>query len=305
MSEAAALLRKAMKGWGTNEKALIECIGTKTNAEIIKINEAYTNEIKRDLMKDIKDECSGDFENTLVAILTPSDMYDAQLLRKAMKGIGTTESLLTEVLCTRTPQHLAKVMTAYEAEFKRDLLSDLSDETSGKVCQVYETLARNAREGKGYEEKSSIEKDIKLLYDAGQNKLGTNESVFVRILTENSREYCEKLYYAYADEYGKALDAVIKSEMSGNLGKSLATLVTPLEIFFSENLYKSMKGVGTNDADLIRYIVSIRERCLVKTSKRFLSDYKATLAKWVEDECSGDYKKLLLKILDFFGDITK
>ena len=46
-----------------------------------------------------------------------------------MKGIGTDEEILVEVLCTRSYAHLEKVKAEYNEEYKRSLVDDVMDET--------------------------------------------------------------------------------------------------------------------------------------------------------------------------------
>ena len=68
-------------------------------------------------------------------------------------------------------------------------------------------------------------------------------------------------------------------------------------MFYATELYKSMKGFGTDDRKLIHIIVDRCEIDMVDVKQRFESQYNATLASWIKSECSFEYKDCLLYLI--------
>ena len=58
----------------------------------------------QDLIEDLNSELSKNLKTLVLALFEPRAIYDAHCLRKAMKGLGTDEAELIEILCTRTNQ---------------------------------------------------------------------------------------------------------------------------------------------------------------------------------------------------------
>src|SRR5690606_32593273 len=94
----ANALRSAMKGFGTNEKVLIQVLATTDPLQIATIRQAYTRLHRRDLLKDMRSETGGDFEVGLVALVRGPLLNDVHLLNDAMAGMGTKENVLNDVL---------------------------------------------------------------------------------------------------------------------------------------------------------------------------------------------------------------
>ena len=106
------------------------------------------------------------------------------------------------------------------------------------------------------------------------------------------------------DEYEKisekmTIEKAITSEMSGDLRDGMLSVVKCArnkQRYFAESLYKSMKGLGTDDRTLIRIMVSRCEIDMVLIKQEFQNAYSKTLESFIRDDCSGDYKKLLLQL---------
>ena len=67
--------------------------------------------------------------------------------------------------------------------------------------------------------------------------------------------------------------------------------------YFAKKLHDAMDGLGTNDEVLARVIVTRAECDMVQIKEAFHKNYNESLAKWIEDDTSGDYKDLLLALV--------
>uniref|UniRef100_A0A8C0K4U3 Uncharacterized protein n=1 Tax=Canis lupus dingo TaxID=286419 RepID=A0A8C0K4U3_CANLU len=83
----AEILWKAMKGFGTDEQAIVDVV----------VNPLKTI-YGKDLIKDLKSELSGNMEELILALFMPSTYYDGWSLQNAMKGAGTQERVLIAIL---------------------------------------------------------------------------------------------------------------------------------------------------------------------------------------------------------------
>ena len=80
--KGAKAVRKAMKGIGTDEAAIIKIIANRNNAQRQKIKVAYKNAYGRGLIAELKSELHGNFEDACLALFeTPID-YDVLELKK-------------------------------------------------------------------------------------------------------------------------------------------------------------------------------------------------------------------------------
>jgi len=294
------VLRKAMRGMGTDETALISILASRSNAQRVEIRKRYKTMFGKDLMNDLKSELSGNLEECLLAIMEPSVLYDAKCLRRAMRGAGTDEETLIDILCTRSNQEISAIKAEYSSYYKRDLEKDCVSETSGHFKRLLVSMCQGNRDENQTVDIEKAKKEAMDLFQAGEKKWGTDESRFNVVLASRSYPQLRATFDEYVKVSQRDLLNSIDREMSGDLKAGFKCIVQCAKNapeYFADRLWKSMKGVGTDDSLLIRIVVSRSEVDLVEIKQSFLQKYHKTLYKMIEGDCSGDYKKLLLALV--------
>ncbi|KAF0303966.1 Annexin A13 [Amphibalanus amphitrite] len=142
---AGQRLRKAMRGIGTDERVIIEILTKHTAMERKMIGDRYKVQFGRDLKEDLKSELGGYFETAALALCEYDSHYLAQWCRRAMKGIGTDEDTLVEILCGCKEDMLMQVDAAYQYIYDRSLEEDIESELSGNIRQLMIALLQGQR----------------------------------------------------------------------------------------------------------------------------------------------------------------
>ncbi|XP_054729830.1 annexin B10 isoform X1 [Anastrepha obliqua] len=299
-SADAQALRAAMKGFGTDEEEIINLLTARSNAQRQQIKAQFETEFGRDLTDDLKSELGGTFEDVIVALMTPPVEYLCKQLHEAMAGIGTDETTLVEILCTKTNEEMHEIVAAYEAKYDRPLAEQMCSETSGFFRRLLTLIVTGVRDPVGTVDPNKAREDAEALYAAGEAKLGTDEEVFNRIMTHSSFAQLRLIFDEYKELSGQTIEQAIKHEMDGGLHDAMIAIVECVQspaAFFANRIYQAMDGAGTNDATLIRIIVSRSEIDLGTIKDEFERIYNRTLYSAVVSETSGDYKNALAALL--------
>ncbi|XP_038215225.1 annexin B9-like isoform X1 [Zerene cesonia] len=301
--EDAAVLRKAMKGFGTDEKSIIQVLTRRSNEQRLRIAFEFKTLYGKDLVSDLKSETSGKFEDLLVALMTPLPQFYAKELHDATAGIGTDEDVLIEVMCTMSNHEIHVIKQAYTAIYGTLLEDDLRGDTSGNFKRLMTSLCMGNRSEDFHVDQAKAREDARSLLQAGELRLGTDESVFNAVLCSRSFPQLAAIFQEYQFLTGHDIDDAIKAEFSGDLEKAMRAIVKVVRnkpLFFAERLHKSMKGLGTNDRQLIRIMVTRCEVDLGDIAEMFQAKYGESLQSWIEGDCSGHYKKCLLGLLGLY-----
>ncbi|ELK08563.1 Annexin A13 [Pteropus alecto] len=284
----------------TDEATIIEVLSSRTSNERQQIKQKYKATYGKDLEEVLKNELSGNFKKTALALLDCPSEYDARLLQRAMEGLGTDEAVLIEVLCTRTNKEIIAIKEAYQRLFDRSLQSDIKDDTNGNLKKILVSLLQANRDEGDNVDKDLAGQDARDLHDAGEGRWGTDELAFNEVLAKRSHKQLRATFQAYQILVGKDIEEAIEAETSGDLQTAYLTLVRcarDQEGYFADRLYKSMTGAGTDEETLIHIFVTRAEVDLQGIKAKFQEKYQKSLSDMVRSDTSGDFQRLLVALL--------
>lgn len=301
IEESAKQLRKAMKGLGTNEDKIIKEICDNNNLKRQEIKLAYIDLYNKSLEEDLESEIRGRFLESCLALLKKKDEYEAECLHAAMKGLGTKESVLIEILCSKHGHELQNLSNAYNKLYGKSLCDAIDGETSGDFGKYLRLLASDTRDTSYTVDKTMAHNDAKDLYKAGEDRLGTNEAKFIRIFSSRNFLQLEETFKVYLEvSGGNDIEQAIQKELSRDFQTALLTTVKCVRdrpLHFATLLHEAMSGMGTKDDKLTRYLVTRSDIDLPKVKIAYEKMYGKSLYDAVKSELSGDYKKLFLRLI--------
>ncbi|XP_029993286.1 annexin A2 [Sphaeramia orbicularis] len=297
----AARIETAIKTKGVDEQTIIDVLTKRTYAQRREIAFAYERRAKKDMISALKGALSGSLETVILGLMKSTAQYDASEIRGSIKGLGTDEDTLIEILCSRSNTELKEIKNVYKELFKKDLEKDVAGDTSGNFAKLLLALVQTQRaEPSAVVDYEKIDQDARALYDAGVRIKGTDVATWISIMSERSVPHLQKVFQRYKSYSPYDMQESVMKEVKGDLQRSFLVLVQCFEnkqLFFANRLHDAMKSKGAKEKMVTRIIVSRCEVDLKKICSEFKAQYGQSLHKTVLEHTKGDYQKVLLGLL--------
>ncbi|ELT99148.1 hypothetical protein CAPTEDRAFT_142033, partial [Capitella teleta] len=280
---------------GSDETEVIDVLLKHNNAQRLEIKKHYNR-----ASNGKKKISCGYLRNACLGLVASPHVYLAREIRKAVKGLGTDEGALIEILLTRNNGEIRHLKTAYEEEFQRCLQEDVEDDTSGAFRRLLFAQLAASRNETSEIDLDLAHKDAAEIYNAGEGQRGTDDTAINAILCLRSYSQLLAMFDKFQEIAGKDTAASIDKAVSGDLRDGYLAIIKFVRNsaeFFAEQLNLSMKGSGTDERKLSRILISRSEIDLINITEAFQELYDKKLCDEIDKETSGNFKQLLLGLL--------
>lgn len=294
-----------MKGFGTDEATLIRILSKPDPLQINLLRNTYNQRLRRDLEKDIKSETSKYFQEGLVSLVRGPLMSDVHNVRDAIKGLGTKESVLNDVLLGRSNADMRAIKQAYQQTFGHSLEADVKGDLSLKTERLFDmVMAATRNEESAPVIPQELEHDCSELHRAMDARIGTDQVTVCSILSRRSDGQIRAIAHHWQQKYHSSLEKVVESEFSGHMKDALLLMVRRASDRIMSDaiqLEEAMAGPGTKDLLLVQRVVRAHwDRAHLDQVKRaYAHRFKRDLIQRVKGEIHFDkhYEGLMVACL--------
>nr|KAF6479026.1 annexin A10 [Molossus molossus] len=274
----AQMLGGALQGFGCDKDMLINILTQRCNAQRLMIAGAYQSMYGRDLIGDLKEKLSNHFKDVMVGLMYPPPAYDAHELWHAMKGAGTEENCLIDILASRTNGEIFQMREAY--------------------CLRKEIHTYGSRE-EGYADPAMAAQDAMVLWEACQQKTGEHKTMLQMILCNKSYQQLWLVFQEFQNISGQDIVDAINECYDGYFQELLVAIVLCVRdkaAYFAYRLYSAIHDFGFHNKTLIRILIARSEIDLMTIRKQYKERYGKSLFHDIKHFASGHYEKALLAI---------
>ncbi|KAG8185424.1 hypothetical protein JTE90_018643 [Oedothorax gibbosus] len=253
------------------------------------------------LKDDIRAELGGHFEDVCIALLTPLAEYIVDCLYFAIKGDKVDENCLKEILVSLEFRDLCYVKSIFKEKYNEELVDFIESSVTSETKHLMSALLSNERQCSNDIDEQMAMDNATYLYNEGLSKSWKSEEFLINLLATHSKMQLQATILSFKKIAGYTLSEAIKSEFSGCTRDALLSMLECIEnrvAFFATQLYEALKKPKTDDATIIRILVSRSEVDLADIYEWYHIKYDIDLCEAIYADTSGDYRTILLKILN-------
>ncbi|CAH8619502.1 unnamed protein product [Schistosoma bovis] len=319
----AERINKSIKLMNPDEDVINEILGHRSLQQRLAIQEIYKRLYDKEITEHIGSVLIGSYDSLIKTLFRNPMEILANDLYKGIKNLGSNYQIMTDIICCCNNTEIYLLKKAYEKVLmkedpkgyrQRSLHIDIMKESKGSYKLLMEQLLKGERcedntnkiaestsTVQGGVDQKLVDDDVTELYEAGEGQIGKGDpSIYISILSKRSKYHIREICKAYQKKYGCLLVESISRKFSNPLRNALNTIImalVDLRLLLTCQLYCSMEGLGSNDDTIIRIICLRCEIDLQDIKNIYEKYFYKPLAKALQSETHGGFRKLLLILL--------
>jgi len=264
----------------SDKTKIVEFICKLNKEQRMKLKETYVASYGTELIKDLEKVLSGNVEKLVCGLIKSFIDFDAEQIYLSMKGLGTDEDTLSEMIATKPSRHLNKIKQRYPELYNETLENDIKGDTSDYYRNILIAMIQGGRSDNPYPNSQKMKDIVNKLNDDNEN---IKESFVSYLVNCSYGEIC-----TICREYEKIHNKNILEGIKNKFGKDeynffnvLLNYISDPGKFFAEKIH------GFKDKDLIRIIVS-NEEILNDIKDAYKELYNTELIDDIKNNTDGD-----------------
>jgi len=217
-------------------------------------------------------------------------------LHKAFEGIGTNDDLFIEVATKHNYEQRVTIKATYKGKYGKDLISKIKSELTGHYQDTAVAMFTDPEEF-----------IVENIHEAIKG-IGTDEQSLIGLLVGRSNEEMEAIRKEYFKKYNKALEEVLRGELSGDFRKLMIAVILAkrdhnlvVELVKAEADARRLHtgGIKLGDDSIFEQILTTRSYPQLRaTFESFKKVAGIDIKDAIKKEYSGDMEDGLCALVD-------
>ena len=264
---------------------IVELLCKRNNSERQKIKEYYYSSFGTELGKELDSKLPGKVKDLIKGLLMTPEDFDAHEIYDSMKGLGTNELKLSEIIATRPSRHLLSVKERYPILFNETLDKDIQGDTSKCYKKILIAIIQGKRSDNPYPDSQKMKEIVEKLNGGEKGKI--QEDNLVQYFGSCSYGEICTICRLYEKTYKESIMDAIKNSVDGDaydFFNILLRYISDSGSYFAEKLH------SFKESDLNRILISRSEVNMDEIRDAYKEMYKTELVDDLKEKTEGDYQ---------------
>ncbi|KAH3766410.1 annexin A6 [Pelomyxa schiedti] len=241
------------------------------------------------------------FRDMMVSLAKTWRKDIAKQVHDAISGVGTDDKALIDIFSSSSMGDVGLSTHSYEEKYHTTMEGDVAKDTSGDYKKTLLAIIRgttgNTALAASLRAARTVEEHALALHASGEGRIGTNEDVFIELLTtyyQNSPEHIQGICAHYQKTYGHSLQTAIERETSGKFRDLLIALSLPRDVYVARRVHDAIQN---SDKALIKRLCTLNPRdTLVSAGQLYATEHGDLTAALTTAFGSSSFGKLLCRL---------